>query len=68
MSWARWLPLVLLPVVPLAQRAVDTRRDAAEPDHQRLYLRSGDRLRKLVPGYENVLADVYWLRTVQYFR
>lgn len=32
-----------------------------------LYFTSGDQLKWLVPGFESVLADVYWLRTVQYF-
>jgi hypothetical protein len=32
-----------------------------------LYLWSGDQVRRMVPGFENVMADLYWLRTVQYF-
>src|SRR4029078_6303148 len=32
-----------------------------------LYLWSGEHIRRLTPGFENVMADVYWLRTVQYF-
>ena len=34
---------------------------------QVLYVWSGSHVRRLSPGLENVLADVYWLRTVQYF-
>jgi hypothetical protein len=32
-----------------------------------LYLWSGKQVRTMAPGLEMVLADVYWLRTVQYF-
>ena len=32
-----------------------------------LYLWSGQQVRRMSPGLENVLADIYWLRTVQYF-
>jgi hypothetical protein len=32
-----------------------------------LYLWSGEHVKRLVPGFENLAADLYWLRTVQYF-
>ena len=32
-----------------------------------LYLWRGAHVRRLVPGFEHLAADVYWLRTVQYF-
>jgi len=32
-----------------------------------LYLWSGEHVKRLVPGFENLAADIYWLRTVQYF-
>ena len=32
-----------------------------------LYFTSGEQLKWLAPGFEGLLADVYWLRTVQYF-
>lgn len=32
-----------------------------------LYVESGDVLKKVLVGFENIAADLYWLRTVQYF-
>ena len=32
-----------------------------------LYLWSGAHVKRLFPGFEGLAADVYWLRTVQYF-
>jgi hypothetical protein len=63
----RWLFLLLVPLVPIVQQRVDARLDASPVAEGRLYAWSGQRLKRLLPGFENVLADVYWLRTVQYF-
>ncbi|HXE79677.1 MAG TPA: hypothetical protein VNK41_02925 [Vicinamibacterales bacterium] len=38
-----------------------------EPTVQELYLSSGDAARKLALSYKALLADVYWIRAVQYF-
>ena len=63
-----WLPpLALLALVPFVQHGVDARRSAYQGQEQILYLASGEQMRRMVPGLENVLADIYWLRTVQYF-
>jgi tetratricopeptide (TPR) repeat protein len=32
-----------------------------------LYVESGEILKRITVGFENVAADLYWLRTVQYF-
>lgn len=53
--------------VPLVQAGVDQAHGAFRAQHEALYLPSGKTVRRLVPGFENVAADVYWLRTVQYF-
>jgi hypothetical protein len=37
------------------------------PQHESLYLWSGEHVRRLFPGLEGLVADVYWLRSVQYF-
>jgi hypothetical protein len=42
-------------------------RTGIGPQHENLYLWSGEHVRRLVPGLEGLAADVYWLRTVQYF-
>lgn len=64
---APWLLLAaaaaaLLPV----QDRVD-RLSAGREEKQVLYLWSGRQVRLLAPGFRNLLADIYWLRTVQYF-
>jgi hypothetical protein len=60
--------VALFALVPLVQRQVDRGRGAIETDQETLlYLTSGEEVRRLSPGFENVLADIYWLRTVQYF-
>jgi hypothetical protein len=38
-----------------------------EPTVQELYLASGDTARRLALSYKALLADVYWIRAVQYF-
>lgn len=57
----------LFALVPLIQRGVDARRAEYGQQEDMLYLWSGQQVRRLSPGLENVLADIYWLRTVQYF-
>jgi hypothetical protein len=61
-----YLPLLLIAVVPVVQRRIDARMAGRRHDEV-LYLWSGEHIRRLSPGFENVMADVYWLRTVQYF-
>jgi hypothetical protein len=59
--------VLLLALVPFLQRGVDARRAESQAREDILYLWSGQQVRRLSPGLENVLADIYWLRTVQYF-
>jgi tetratricopeptide (TPR) repeat protein len=61
-----YLALLLLPVLPLVQKRIDQRLGTFGV-HEALYLWSGEHIRRLTPGFENLMADVYWLRTVQYF-
>ena len=53
--------------VPFIQNAVDARRGRYQAQEEVLYLWSGQHVRRLVPGLEDLFADIYWLRTVQYF-
>jgi hypothetical protein len=65
-SVVRWL--WLLPVAAgiwATQERIDASRRTAE--HQQLLVRSGETLRKLFPGLEEIVADLYWLRSVQYY-
>jgi hypothetical protein len=54
--------------IPWTQQRIDARlggyRAAEEAG---LYLWSGKHVRRLLPGFESVAADLYWIRTVQYF-
>jgi hypothetical protein len=67
---AAWTALVLAAAaaIPWTQRRIDGslggHRAAEEAG---LYLWSGAHVRRLVPGFESVAADLYWIRTVQYF-
>ena len=67
MTWIRHAFLLLVPLVPLVQLRIDQRLEPARAREDALYLWSGPQVRRLCPGFENLMADVYWLRTVQYF-
>jgi hypothetical protein len=62
-----YLVFVLVPLLPAVQQRIDHRLGSFRAQHDVLYLWSGDQIRRLTPGFENLMADVYWLRTVQYF-
>ena len=62
------LPLVLLlPAVPWTQARIDREIGTFRAQEEVLYLWSGEHVKRLFPGFETLAADVYWLRTVQYF-
>jgi hypothetical protein len=62
-----YLALLLVPALPVVQTRIDQRLGSFRVQHEALYLWSGEHVRRLTPGFENLMADVYWLRTVQYF-
>jgi hypothetical protein len=60
--------LVLLgAVAPWIQSQVDERTGPFRKTSEVLYLWSGQQVTRLVPGFRNLAADLYWMRTVQYF-
>lgn len=61
------LGLLLAPLVPWSQRQIDARLGVHRAQEEVLYLWSGQHVRRMFPGFESLAADVYWLRTVQYF-
>ena len=66
MSLGRWAFVLLVPVVPFVQRHIDTSLGVYRAQEEVLYL-TGKQLRRLSPGFEDLMADLYWLRAVQYY-
>jgi hypothetical protein len=61
------LALLFAAAVPLTQARVDAGLGSTTAQKQVLYLWSGRHVKRLFPGFESLAADIYWLRTVQYF-
>jgi hypothetical protein len=61
-----WLGALLFGVVTL-QKRLDERLGPFRATEETLYMWSGEHVKRLVPGFRNLAADLYWLRTVQYF-
>jgi len=61
------LLLFLAPAVPWLQMRIESALGEFRPQEEALYLWSGKHIKAAVPGFEGIAADVYWLRTVQYF-
>jgi hypothetical protein len=61
------LIVLMAPVVPWSQSHIDARLGDFRAQEEVLYLWSGEQVKRLFPGFEGLAADVYWLRTVQYF-
>jgi hypothetical protein len=60
------LPALFLPLAWVQER-IDGRLGAFRSQEEVLYLWSGQQVKRLFPGFESLAADIYWLRTVQYF-
>jgi hypothetical protein len=58
---------VLLVCLTLLQRNIDASTASFQQESPELMLRSGTMLKKMSLGYDSLLADIYWTRTVQYF-
>jgi hypothetical protein len=64
----RWLLVVAAAAaVPWTQRRVDAAREKMPGHESGLYLWTGRHVKRLFPGFESLAADIYWVRTVQYF-
>lgn len=61
------LALAAAAAVPWAQARVDGALGDFRAQNEVLYLWKGSQVKRLVPGFEQLAADIYWLRTVQYF-
>jgi hypothetical protein len=61
------LALAAAIAVPFVQARVDRASGAFRAQGDVLYLWKGNQVKRLAPGFETLAADLYWLRTVQYF-
>lgn len=57
----------LLACVYLLQSHIDETFGEYRSTEEILYVENGDLLKKATVGFENLAADIYWLRAVQYF-
>jgi hypothetical protein len=67
---SRALALCLLlaaSLVPVSQARIDGLVGAFRAQEDVLYLWNGEQVRRMLPGFESLAADIYWLRTVQYY-
>ena len=69
---ASFVAVLLLPAALLAAAVeVEAARERLYPPHadtsESLYVRSGVTLRRLTGAYNAMFADVYWIRTIQYY-
>jgi hypothetical protein len=67
----RWTALVaiLLLFAGIAglQTRIDAETDSLAPEKDELLLRSPSAVKRMSLGYDSLLADIYWTRTVQYY-
>jgi hypothetical protein len=59
--------LILFAPIVIVQMQLDKGLGEFRAQEEVLYLWSGGQVKKMAPGFEGVLADLYWLRTIQYF-
>lgn len=67
MRWTAPALLALAPLVPFTSARVDRVLGGFRAQEEVLYLWSGQHVRRLSAGFAGLAADIYWLRTVQYF-
>jgi hypothetical protein len=57
----------LAAAIPWTQSRIDAELGSFRAQEEVLYLWSGEHVKRMVPGFEDLAASLYWLRTVQYF-
>ena len=69
MKTSLWITVLVicLSASVLLQRWIDAQRGAGSAVEEALYLKSGKTLKQASLGFEGIMADLYWLRTIQYF-
>ncbi len=65
----KWALLLIIGVVvsAAAQTWLDARRSVPPEVEETLYLDSGEALKRASVGFDGLVADVYWIRTLLYF-
>ncbi len=66
-AWLAVLLVGLIAAIPVIQARIDAQLGTFRAQEEVLYLWSGPQVRRMVPGFEDLAASFYWLRTVQYF-
>jgi hypothetical protein len=64
---AAWVMALLAGALTGLQLVIDRHTAGLGADQEILYLQSGKTLKKLALGHEGLLADLYWMRAVQYY-
>jgi hypothetical protein len=60
------VPVLFLAIIAVQTR-IDARTSSASDEDKELLINSGPLVKKLSLGYDSLLADIYWTRTVQYY-
>ncbi|MBO0856979.1 MAG: hypothetical protein J2P21_00695 [Chloracidobacterium sp.] len=61
------LLVVFLALSVVAQNWIDSRRRASLESEEELYVNSGAALKRASLGFDGLMADIYWIRTLLYF-
>jgi tetratricopeptide (TPR) repeat protein len=61
------LTIVFLALGGVAQNWMDSQRRAPQAVEETLYVRSGEALKRASLGFDGLMTDVYWIRTLLYF-
>jgi hypothetical protein len=61
------LAVLFLALSAVAQNWMDARRRAPQTVEETLYFSSSDALKRASLGFDGLMADVYWIRTLLYF-
>lgn len=64
-----WIALLIvgLSTSVALQRWIDEQRGVGSAVEEALYINSGKTLKRASLGFDGLIADLYWLRTIQYF-
>jgi hypothetical protein len=70
-GWILWFSLAAIAALFIAigflQMRIEAETRTAAQQREELLLQSGPVLKRLSLGYDSLLGDIYWTRTVQYF-